>query len=129
MGVDWNSCSHCGETYPDCGDYEICSEDRGGCGREWCSYECALEDGYVKERCKLGREVDCSSPTDECKLSKEGKYGDFSCEECSNYVPESCSYCRNEAFEDSELLEYALQGLKMSKQELIECLKEDEKSN
>jgi hypothetical protein len=123
MGVAWNSCSKCGESFPDCGDFEICSEDKGGCGRVWCSYDCALEDGYIEEHCKLGKGVDYTSPTEDCEFANGNKY--CKCEGCSNYVEESCSYCRNEAFEDSELLEYALQGLKMTKQELIECLKED----
>jgi hypothetical protein len=125
MSVDYYSCERCGDTFPDCGYYTTCSEDKGGCGRTWCSDECADEDGHIPQYCKLDKEIEdgyCDS--EECEFAKKDDYG-LSCEECSNYVEESCSYCRNEAFEDGELLEYALQGLKMSKQELIECLKED----
>lgn len=121
MSVDWNSCSCCGESFPDCGDFEKCKEDKGGCGREWCSYDCALESGFRKEHCKLGKGVDYTSPTEDCEFANESKY--CKCEGCSNYVGESCGYCRSEVFEDSKLLEYALKGLNITKQELIERLK------
>ena len=106
MGVAWNSCSKCGKSFPDCGDFEICSEDKGGCGRVWCSYDCALEDGYIEEHCKLGKGVDYTSPTEECEFANENEY---------------CK-CRNEMFEDSELLEYALLKLDISKEDLIQDL-------
>ena len=132
MSVAWNSCSYCGRTFSDCGGNPKCNEEGGGCGRKWCSKECAKADGHIKEYCKLGRKVVQGYPESEehkCDLALKDRSGYLSCEECECYVSESCSYCRNEAFEDSELLEYALQGLKMTKEELIECLKEDKKIN
>lgn len=41
MGVDWYSCSECGETFPDCGEYCVCEE----CGTWWCSEKCAEKGG------------------------------------------------------------------------------------
>jgi len=41
MGVDFAPCTACGETFPDCGHFAECNEDLGGCGRRYCSDDCA----------------------------------------------------------------------------------------
>lgn len=118
MGVDFYPCSNCGDTYCDCGDYITCNEDAGGCGRDWCSDDCAIEDGYEKEHCKKGYDVYYGEPDEsDCEMD--------SCIECEYFVPDSCSYCRKELFEDSDLLEKALEMLGLTKEELIEKMKED----
>jgi hypothetical protein len=45
MGVDWYPCEQCGETFPDCRDYSHCE----GCGRVWCSEECAEKAGSITD--------------------------------------------------------------------------------
>ena len=64
------------------------------CGRKWCSDECAEEDGWINE--------------------EENEDSD---------VYRSCKYCREEDFEDSELLKYALKGLEVTRSELIDMYK------
>ena len=117
MSVDFYPCSRCGEVYCDCGDYVTCSEDAGGCGRDWCSDECAEKDGYNTEYCKLDKEVEYGYCQDECELSDGG-----CCTKCKNYIGASCNYCRHEDYEDSELLEFALKMLDISKNDLIEAV-------
>lgn len=63
------------------------------CGNTWCDDECAEEDGF---------RVD----VDNDKIYNT-----------------SCNYCRNEDFEDDELLKHALVLLNMVRQELVESLK------
>ena len=109
MGVDFYPCSRCGKVYCDCGDYTTCNEDEGGCGRDWCSYECAEEDGYVRGHCKINNE-DCENYEE----NYDCFYG-----ECEHYVKASCNYCRKETFEDDEILEYALCLLNKSKEDLV----------
>lgn len=120
MSVDFYACDRCGDTFCDCGDYVKCNEGKGGCGRNWCDDECAEADGYKREYCKLGKEVDYTSPTEDCEFVNGNKY--CGCDGCGNYVEESCSYCREEAFEDSALLDYALLKLDISKEDLIQDL-------
>lgn len=117
MGVDFYPCSRCGDTYCDCGDYVTCCEDALGCGRDWCSDECAEADGYIREHCKLDKEVEYRYCVEECKLSDDG-----CCTECEHYVGASCKYCRHEDYEDKELLEFALKMLDMSRNDLIEAI-------
>ena len=59
MGVDFYSCSRCGETFPDCGDYVRCD-----CWMKWCSDECAEKDGFVPDDEELS--IECS-----CKFCRE----------------------------------------------------------
>ena len=128
MSIDYYSCERCGNTFPDCGDYTTCNEDAGGCGRTWCSDKCAEKDGYIREYCKLGTDVNYESPLEDCEFANDSKWN--RCSNCENYVGSSCSYCRNEAFEDSTLLAYALSLIGMGKEELIKDLiynKESEK--
>jgi hypothetical protein len=93
MGVDWLGCDYCGETFPDCGDFVEC-----GCGNKWCDRVCAEGDGY--------------------------EHNKLTTEDANEYEYEkSCVYCRGEKFEDSELLEYCLELLGFSKEELIKRYK------
>lgn len=122
MGVDWYACKNCENTFPDCGDYVYCE-----CGEHWCSDECASADGYIAEDCKLGCEVQeqyLQYDGDEvCKGIKD-ESGEVNCFGCSNYIEESCGYCRKEVFEDGELLEKALLLLEMTREELVKKMKE-----
>lgn len=86
MGVDFYACDQCGDTFPDCGDYVSCD-----CGRKWCDHDCAEADGFEEiEEC----EDDC----DECEL------------ECciNDQDRKSCRYCREEDYDDYELLQHVL---------------------
>ena len=112
MGVDWYSCNNCGDTFPDCGDYVDCPY----CGTHWCSDECAEKDGYREDKCKLDYEViEGFEQNDECeKGSNDG------CDNCENYTKGGCKYCRQEDFEDNVLLDYLLQSLNKTREEVIE---------
>jgi|HubBroStandDraft_4_1064222.scaffolds.fasta_scaffold00029_31 hypothetical protein len=55
MGVDWYPCNYCGRTFPDCGDYVLCSGNDGNCGTEWCSDKCAEKEGYVRAALQCNR--------------------------------------------------------------------------
>lgn len=101
MGVDWLSCEYCGENFPDCGDFEMCE-----CGKHWCSLECAEEDGYMSESCKLGYDLD----DNDCEES---------CYDCENHLGTTCKYCRHEDYSDEILLDYALQLLGINRENLI----------
>jgi hypothetical protein len=107
MSVDFFDCKVCGESVCECGDFVGCD-----CGNKWCSDECAEEDGFKKESCKLGYDVD----DNECEKG---------CYSCDNQIENSCKYCREDDFEDDVLLEYVLdKHLNMSRQELIDNYKE-----
>ena len=41
MGVDWYTCNHCGDTFPDCGSYYTCDN----CWTHWDDLKCAEADG------------------------------------------------------------------------------------
>lgn len=91
MGVDWYTCNHCNDTYSDAGHYGSCSK---------------CEDRY------------CGSCYDEFVE----KYGliDEDHEQYSYYgesLPE-CDYCNGTEVDDSELLDFALEMLGMSENEL-----------
>lgn len=102
MGVDFYSCKYCGDTFPDCGDYVSCD-----CGEHWCSDDCAEADGYTRESCKLGYDIDDT----ECEES---------CYCCDNHLESSCSYCRHEDYDNETLLDYALDLLGITREKLIE---------
>ena len=61
------------------------------CGFRWCCGECADEDGYI-----------------ETEIDSDGNR------------EASCSYCRNEAFTDHELLNFLLDEHEISREELVE---------
>lgn len=96
MGVDWLSCKNCGNTFPDCGDFVGCE-----CGEHWCCDDCAEAEGFRYEE-------DGFTPPNS-KWEQET----------------SCDFCREEDFEDYELLCYALKKLNMSREELIEDYKKN----
>lgn len=109
MSLDYNVCDNCGEVTV---NYEIRCES---CNRHWCGYECADEDGYVPIHCDKyetygNEEVEMTRKAHKCE------YDD--CFDCEHFIDESCAYCREEKFEDSELLKYALGLLRMTKEEL-----------
>lgn len=118
MGVDFYPCSNCGETYCDCGYYVTCE-----CGRDWCSDECANEDGYSKCSCKLGKELE--EDEEYCEDGCE-KYRDDtdSCSSvsCEHLEYTSCKYCRKEDYSDEYLLCWALEILGKTREELIEII-------
>lgn len=91
MGVEFFPCDYCGESICDCGSYERC-----GCGRRWCDLKCAEKDGY--------REVEGVEP------------------ECWDGYREAwtCSYCRREQAEDSELLNYLLRQYNLTRDQVLE---------
>jgi len=108
MSIEWFDCDVCGENICDCGDYISCN-----CGKNWCSDKCAEKDGYEEDHCKLGRDTEDHEECDE----------EYCCD-CDNFAEASCKYCREDDFEDNELLEYVLdKHLNMSRQELIENYK------
>lgn len=115
MSVEFYPCSRCNEVYCDCGDYTTCNESDGGCGRDWCSDDCAEEDGYIEGYCKIDNEnCDKYGENDECLYS-----------ECEHYVRASCNYCRGESVTDEKLLYFALKLLNMNKEELTIKFKEE----
>lgn len=112
MGVDYYVCAYCGETFPDAGYYVSCEE----CGTHWCSDSCAKEEGYVKQHCtKEGFSID-----DERHC---GEGHEYCHEKCKYFVQDSCGSCRGEIIEDYELLDFALDKLKLSREELVQLYK------
>ncbi|MGL5330368.1 MAG: hypothetical protein ACRDD7_13950 [Peptostreptococcaceae bacterium] len=124
MGVDYLICSNCRDGFPDCGSFVTCDYDAGGCGTNWCSEECAEEEGYVKCSCKLGKELNeyegyCEEGCDKYK----DKYDSCNSVDCENYTPTSCKYCRKEDFSDEQLLDKAMSLLGMNREDLIAKMK------
>lgn len=107
MGIDYFVCQKCGRGFPDTSDYIDCSDD---CRSLWCCEKCADEDGLIYEDCKLGYDID----DNDC---------DNDCYDCLNYIGRSCKYCREEDFETETLFKFALEELKISKEELIQKYK------
>lgn len=107
MGVDWLTCRNCEDTFSDCGHFVGCD-----CGNKWCTDDCAEADGYKTESCKLGYDTE----DNECEKS---------CYNCDEFLEKSCKYCREEDFEDYELLKFALNKLGISRENLIEMYKEN----
>lgn len=125
MGVDFYPCSRCNKVYCDCGDFVICDEESGGCGRDWCSDFCAKEDGYKECYCKLDKELELGGYCDDgCEMYKD-KWDSCSSVKCSNFVRASCNYCRGEVISDDNLLTYALDLLGLTKEELQQKYKEN----
>lgn len=108
MGVDFLICHFCEGTFPDCGSYIRCGPS---CYNKWCSDSCAKEEGYDPEG-GYDKEYHEANPELE--------------EEDCRY--QTCNFCRNEAFEEYELLGYALKLLGMDEVTLIAKLKESKKS-
>jgi hypothetical protein len=99
MSVDFYVCDNpaCGETFPDCGPYFSC----GDCGSRLCK-DCKSEfnakytDGYLED--ENGNEID---------------YGDY------------CPFCTLELVDNSILMDFALNKLGVSKEELTEQYKQE----
>ena len=70
MGIDYYSCEHCGESFPDCGEYVSCNDD---CGMMWCDDECAKEDGYRTE----DEEDEYGDPQHTCKYCRKEDATDY----------------------------------------------------
>ncbi|MEG2787485.1 MAG: hypothetical protein RR942_06645 [Romboutsia sp.] len=117
MSVDYYSCDSCGDTYCDCGYYVRCE-----CGKGWCSDDCASDDGYIGESCKLGLNIEQQYLEDDSSkcIREEDEDGYIHCFGCDNYTPESCKYCRNEDYSDSELLDIAMKHIGCNRQFLID---------
>lgn len=125
MGVDWLACDNCGETFPDRGEFVMCGDD---CNKVWCSDECAEEDGFTYAKCKLGLELSSEGflEDDYSKCPRADNRSDdewIDCDGCGNYTPTSCKYCRHEEYEDSELLDKAMELLNCDRQFLINKIK------
>ena len=129
MGVDWLSCDNCGDTFPDCGDFVSCHCD---CSSRWCDERCAEGHGHVRATCKAGCDIssegylECGA--DICLKTKDNEnYDDeyICCNGCENYIEESCKYCREEDYEDTDLLEKALELLNVTREDLILKMKGD----
>ena len=103
MGVEFYTCDNCGTTFPDCGEYVSC--------------ECAEEDGYVREHCKLHPDLDDYDLMYEYR-KKHCKYD--SCTDCEYYVPDSCKYCRKEDYPDNLLLDYCMELFGVTRDQLVE---------
>lgn len=127
MSVDFLVCEHCGKTFCDCGSYVCCE----GCGEVWCSEECAEADGYEEAHCKLDIETEDGYVNDNCEgfedcvhKNKIDSDGEVSCCDCKVYAEESCNYCRKEDYEDSTLLDKAIELLNCDRQYLIDKINE-----
>ena len=115
MSVDYFVCEYCGETFSDAGHFVTCES----CGTNWCSDECANEDGYVPVHCDKHHILD---NMDLMEKYRESHCNSNSCYECQNYVPDSCKWCRNEDYTNETLLEKALKMLNMTRQELVDLI-------
>jgi hypothetical protein len=119
MSVDYYTCNNCGYNFPDCGHFVSCES----CGTMWCSDECAEEDGFVREYCSKHPDLDNRDLMEEYR---EDHCNFEDCADCEYYNPESCKYCRSEDYEDHILLTKALELLKMSREELVKIINEEE---
>lgn len=118
MSLDYNVCDNCGEVTV---NYEI----RCDCNRHWCGYECADEDGFIPIHCDK-YEIYGEEQLEMGRKAHKCEYTD--CIDCNHCISNSCAYCRDEKFEDSELLKYALGLLRMTKEELILVIKNTKKT-
>lgn len=121
MSVDYYACDYCGDIFCDCGDYVSCE-----CGKHWCSEECAEEDGFERGHCGLNKDTDDGVPEEDCDFAKNGECNSWGYE-CEHWTKESCKYCRNEDFDDYKLLNFALEVLNVTREELIEDYKKKNK--
>lgn len=118
MSVDYYVCNNCGETFADCSEYISCDE----CGTRWCCDECAEEDGFIAEHCKKYDVYGYDDLQEERKI----RNCDCSCyDDCPEYVGDSCKYCRNEDYDDSTLLNRALDLLGINRIELVQMINKE----
>ena len=116
MSIDYYICKNCNDTFPDCGTYITCES----CFTHWCSEECAEEDGYISEHCKAHPDL---TDRDLMEMYREKNCNYKDCCDCEYYEPDSYKYCRKEDFEDYELLEYAMELLNITREQLIQGYK------
>ena len=115
MSVDYLTCNYCEENFPDCGYYVLCES----CGTNWCSEECAEQDGFIGENCAKYQYLYDRDLMEEYRET----HCDFEdCTECEHFRPDSCKYCRKEDYTDDVLLDKALELLKMSREELVKVI-------
>lgn len=101
MGVDFYVCAGCKDTYPDCSSRCVsCDEDLGGCGKSFCGPDCAKLQNWDKE----------PLPT-----YKERR--DLS-QEVLEALWCSCVHCRGELLDSDNLLEYALDLLGLTREQI-----------
>ena len=84
------------------------------CGETWCSNECAEERGLVESHCMLEIDMDDDN---EKKIRINCPNLD-NCEECVHYVEESCDHCNGVFITDAILLDYVLERLNKTREEL-----------
>lgn len=113
MSIEYLICERCEKTFADCSGYTVCES----CNTHWCSDECAEEDGYVREHCKLHLDLDDRDLMEEYR---EGHCNYDDCCDCPHYESASCKYCRKEDYDDSLLLNYCMELLSVTREELIE---------
>ena len=97
MGVDWEACDGCPETFCDCGDFAYCET----CGKHLCP--------NCMEKYEVGHLM-MSNPTE---TDQDACYY-------------SCPFCAKEAVSDGDLLAYANKLLGTTKEQLIALYKEDD---
>lgn len=99
MGVDWYPCAICGETFPDCGHYGHCSECESKlCGR--CLNEQVSKYGNPEEGSK-----------------KESWFG--------SYSADKCDLCSGLIIYDKDILDYLLNINSLTKDEVIDIIKNE----
>lgn len=102
MSVDYLICRYCGDTFADCSSRAVYCD----CGIHWCSLECASMSGYDKP--------------EKCDNCGEDDY-------CDNCIVEelesSCGHCRKEIVSDNEILNYCLNALNTTKEDIINKIK------
>ncbi|UNA01656.1 hypothetical protein MG295_00239 [Bacillus phage vB_BcgM] len=94
MSSDTGVCNFCEDTFSKCGEFVGCD-----CGKSWCDEGCAEADGFQEE------EDGYTPPGSSWEQDT------------------SCEYCRQENYDDEDLLEYALELLKLHRFELVDKYK------
>ena len=99
MGVDWYSCSNCGQSFPDCGYYFTCSK----CEHLFCSDKCGAK-----------------------HLIEEGEPG-YSEKDINWYGHcTTCVLCRKESATDNQLLHALLEHFKITYEQAMEIYRKQD---
>ena len=109
MGVDYYPCANCGQTFPDCGEFTACNEEFGGCGKWYCSDECAQ--------------------VQKCEYDVEGDYEgyDHLTKDEKNKNKTTCINCRGEHASDTNVLTWLLKRLYMTRKKANQEYLKDKK--